>query len=135
MKKVVLILSLSLLIVVGSLRLTGCATAPPSPPKPGVPRISGLVVPKIVSLGQPFPISFQFEDSEADITTVVLTYEWGPTGSESHSYDARIFGEASGTCKTKGFAGKLPDIFYLSVYVKDTKGNRSNILRTSIFTK
>jgi len=119
--------------------LIGCATTPSGPPKPGIPRISNLTVPKTVILGQKFPISFQFEDSEADIETFTLTYEWswggGPTGSESHSYDARIYGKTNGTCETIGFAGRLPPVFSLWVYVEDAKGNKSNILRASTTTK
>lgn len=122
-----------------STALIGCATTPSGPPKPGVPRISNLTAPKIVILGQRYPVSFQFEDSEADIKTVVFTYEWswggGPTGSESHSYDARIYGKTNGTCEMNGFAGRLPPVFTLWVYVEDAKGNKSNILRTSISTK
>lgn len=137
MKKVLLgCLFFTLVLVV---TLIGCATTPSGPPKPGVPRISNLTVPKTVILGQKFPISFQFEDSEADIKTVTLTYEWswggGPTGSESHSYDARVYGKTNGTCETTGFAGRLPPVFSLWVYVEDAKGNKSNILRTSTTTK
>lgn len=137
MKKMMILCCLILFLA--SMALFGCATTPPGPPKPGVPRISNFNVPETVNLGQRFPISFQFEDSEADIKTVMLTYEWssggGPMGSESHSYDARIYGKTSGTCKINGFAGGLPNMFYLQVYVEDAKNNKSNILRTSIFTK
>lgn len=128
----------SIVIFLISISLLGCATTPSGPPKPGVPRISNLTVPKTVILGQKFPISFQFEDSEADIKTVTQTYEWswgGPTGSESHSYDARVYGKTNGTCETIGFAGRLPPVFSLWVYVEDAKGNKSNILRASIATK
>lgn len=122
-----------------SIAFIGCATTPSGPPKPGIPRISSLTVPKTVILGQKFPISFQFEDSEADIRTVTLTYEWswggGPPGSESHSYDVRIYGKTIGTCEVNGFAGRLPPVFTLWVYVEDAKGNKSNILRASIATK
>jgi hypothetical protein len=115
-----------------------CATIPPGPPKPGVPRISNLTVPKTVNIGRKFPVSFQFEDSEIDIKAVILTYEWsfgGPIGSESHSYGVGIYGKTNGICEVHGFAGKLPNVFDLSVYVEDAKGNKSNILRTSIATK
>jgi len=118
--------------------LLGCAITPPGPPKPGVPGISNLTVPKTVNIGRKFPVSFQFEDSEADIKTVTLTYEWsfgGPISSESHSYDPRIYGKTNGICEFYGFAGKLPNVFDLSVYVEDAKGNKSNILRTTIATK
>jgi len=133
MKKMLILCCLILFLA--SMALLGCATAPPGPPKPGVPRISNLVVPKTVTLGVSFPISFQFEDSEADIKTVTYEWSWGPGGFESHTYDARIFGKDTGIFVGKLFPGKLPDIFYLAVYVTDAKGNRSNTLRTSIFTK
>jgi len=115
-----------------------CSTTPQGPPKPGVPRISNLTVPNTVILGQRFPISFQFEDSEADISTVTLTFEWswgGPTFSESKSYDAGVYGKTNGTCVTSGFAGRLPPVFTLWIFVEDAKGNKSNMLRTSISTK
>jgi len=136
MKKMI-ILGFSVLFLTQTLSL-GCATTPLGPPKPGVPRISNLTVPKTVNIGRKLPVSFQFEDSEADIKAVILTYEWsfgGPMGSESHSYDAGIYGKTNGICEVHGFAGKLPSVFDLTVYVKDAKGNKSNILRTSIATK
>lgn len=117
----------------------GCSTIPQGPPKPGVPRIFNLIVPQTVILGQRYPISFQFEDSEGDITTVTLTSEWswgdGRTFSESHTYDAGVFGKTNGTCEMFRFAGRLPSVFTLWVYVEDAKGNKSNILRANIATK
>lgn len=102
---------------------TGCATTPQGPPKPGIPKISNLTVPKAVILGQRFPISFQFEDSEADITTVTITYEWssagGATSSESKSFDPQAYGKTNGICEISGFVGRLPPVFSISVYVED----------------
>ncbi len=65
-----------LFVIVGSLFVLGCAGRPyldPSPPGPGVPRISNLQIdPREVPRGGQVTLRFDFTDTDGDIVDIYL---------------------------------------------------------------
>jgi hypothetical protein len=92
-------------------------------------------MPKNVVAGTPFPMSFNFEDPEGDIETVILTYTWAGGGRETYSYPANptIAGKKSGTAEGRGFMGASHyGPLTVSIAVKDQRGNQSNTLSGTV---
>ena len=139
LKKGGFIMKKGLISIVVILFLAGCVTASGPAVSPvkseGIsPKISDLKMPETVSAGDTFPMSFNFEDPEADITSIGLTYDWG-SGSESHSYpaNASIAGKKSGTAEGKGFIGMgNRGTMKILVHVVDRNGNKSNTLSGNV---
>jgi len=129
MKKMAILMSVFLVSV-----LLGSVSTPltqTSASAPDVPKISNLEIPTTVKAGDSFPVSFDYEDEDANITTVVVTFDWGK-GQETHPFTVTKFSKKSGKYNGRLRIGPNAGPMKIHVYVEDAKGNKSNILTKEI---
>ena len=111
--------------------LLACASSSPvaSQPStvPGVPKISNLEIPTTIKASEAFPVSFDYEDEDADITTVIVTFDWGQ-GQETHKFPATRIKGKSGRSDGQLRTGPRTGPIKIHIYVEDAKGNKSNTL-------
>ena len=109
--------------------LAGCATAPGRQPG-GVPRIANLAVPAIAWANGAYEITFDFLDPDADIAEVCFPWAWGDDRDEK-CFPADVAGIVNGAYRWT-LATKQARLYYFSVYVRDARGHRSNVLAKTL---
>ena len=124
-----------------ALALSACATwrIEPTLPGPGVPVISNLrIEPEKVRVGEEVRLTFDFEDSDADIVEAHIfpseVREWVYTQTLAPTVlDLRNskYGQAIGKVETT-FKWETEGIRVFEVFVVDEQGHTSNKLRARV---
>ncbi|MFQ5839694.1 MAG: hypothetical protein ACE5HK_03130 [Candidatus Methylomirabilales bacterium] len=125
--------------------ILGCAGPArlwPSPPGPGVPRISDLrIVPHEVNRGARVSLAFEFSDADGDVQEVYLVLrseiqDFTITTGIAPSLVSRgeYFGKMNGTVSVS--LGALTEgVRVYEVFAVDGKGNVSNRLRARLVVR
>jgi hypothetical protein len=97
----------------------------------GIPIISNLEIPETVKAGETFTVSFDYEDSDINIVTLVVVFDWS-TGQETHQFPLTKCIEKNGKFNGKLKTGPKTGPIRITIYVLDAKKNKSNELSREI---
>jgi len=132
--------NLLLLITSMVLSLSACATwrIEPTQPGPGVPIISNLrVEPEKVMVGEEVTLTFDFEDTDADIVEAQIysseVREWVYSIGAPTVVDVRntTYGRGVGSIEVP-FKWETDGVRIFEVFVVDERGHTSNKLRVKV---
>lgn len=109
--------------------LAGCAGVAARQPG-AVPRIANLAVPAIAWANVPYEVTFDFFDPGADIKAVCFAWAWGDDRDEK-CFPADVAGVTNGVYRWR-LTTKQARLYYLTVFVRDAQGHRSNVLAKTL---